>query len=161
MAKDKSKSGDSIHPIFFLFFAASIGLCICGMLIALVICIDRADELFNNVQYQGNWHNTGNSMYQNRWSPFIGGFVDHVKQIPAGLFNGFYYFPAAALVAVIFYPLLVIVVPIYDGFSSMNFSMLLYGWLPFAAGVMLFIASGVLAEMVRSSRAPKINDEKL
>lgn len=130
-------------------------------MIAFIICIDRTDELFNNVRYQQNWHNAGNSMYQNRWTPFVGGFVDHIRLIPIGIFNGFYYFPAAALVTLIFFPLLIFVVPIYDGFAMMDFDLLMYGWLPFGIGIMLFIMAGLLSEMGKSSAPPKISDEKL
>ncbi len=161
MARTRKSGSENIHPIFYLFFLASLMLCVIGMLIAFVICIDRTDELFNNVRYQDNWHNAGNSLYRNRWEPFHGNFIDCVKQIPAGFYVGFGKFPASALVAMVFYPLLVLVFPVYDVFANMDFTMLLIGWLPFLGGILLFILSGLLAQMSKGPPpSAKMPDEK-
>jgi hypothetical protein len=160
MARERKPGSENIHPVFYIFFIASLLLCLTGMLMAFVICIDRTDELFNNVRYQDHWSKAGNSMYKNRWEPFQGNFIECVKQIPAGFYIGFSKFPAAALVAIVFYPLLVLVFPVYDIFANMDFTMLLLGWLPFLGGVLLFILSGLLAQMSKSNPPPKMSDER-
>ena len=155
MARQRKPGSENIHPVFYLFFIVSLVLCLLGMLMAFVICIDRTDELFNAVRYQDHWSKAGNTMYKNRWEPFQGNFIDCVKQIPAGFYIGFSKFPAAALVAIVFYPLLVLVFPVYDLFAHMEFTMLLLGWLPFVGGVLLFILSGLLAQMSKGE-APQV-----
>lgn len=152
----KKKPGD-IHPVFFLFFAVSIALCCVGLLAALVICIDRSDELFNALRYQDDWRVTHTSIYKNKWQPFNGNFFQNLLSIPHELYTGFSEFSAAAFIALILYPLLVFVVPVYDAWMAMNFQMLILGWAPFLAGILLFFVSGVFCEMARVDRTYKKN----
>ncbi len=153
----KTKDRVDIHPVFFLFFGLSIAVSLTGILAALAICIDRCDELFNVLRYQDDWRVAHTSIYKNKWQPFSGNFFEDLIGIPHELYVGFAQFSSAAFIALILFPLLVFVVPVYDAWAAMNFDLLILGWAPFIAGILLFIIVGIICEKTRVDRTYKKN----
>ncbi|MGB4057650.1 MAG: hypothetical protein WBK77_06165 [Alphaproteobacteria bacterium] len=128
--------------MFVLTMLVALFLCLSGILIAFVLGADHIAEFLNKRNYQ------------NEWEPFRGafGFFDYVARIPDEIVNGIRYFPDACFAMLVFYPLTVIILALFEVFEG-DFTMLLMGWLPFFAGIMLFVIGGFffLREPVGSS----------
>lgn len=104
-------------------------LCATGFLLALIICVDRVSEFMNGMNYRNNW------------SPVAGAPLEVIKAIPLNLYICITKFLESLLASLIFFPLLVLIVPLYDLFYSGDASILLYGYLPFAVGAGLVFAA--------------------
>lgn len=134
-----------VHPLFFIVYMICAFFCLSGFLIAVVTCIDRADEWFNALRYQGDWR-TDFLLYHNKWEPFRGGLIARILQIPEGLYVGFADFTLSATVGLLLFPLLVLIVPLHDFFSAGDYGFLLYGWAPFITGGTVFVCAVLLHE---------------
>ncbi len=149
MKRIKKSSAGAFNPLLAVVFTFAIALCVISVLIALIISIDRADELFNSVRYQDNWHQKS-SIYENRWEPFENrNYIQCVLSIPKNLYIALLKFPTSFLIGLIFLPLLVVVVPVYEGFYLGEATMLLLAWLPLVLGIALLACAGLMAEMDR------------
>lgn len=104
-------------------------VCLVSLLIAYVICVDRVSEILNGSGYQNNWH------------PAKGGFVDVLMNLPQNLITCFVKFTEASFACVLFFPLVVLLVPIYNLFFYMDFTILLYGYVPFLAGFGIILSA--------------------
>jgi hypothetical protein len=97
-------------------------ICLTSLLIAYTICVDRVSELLNSSGYQNNWH------------PANGGFIDTLINLPQNLMICFTKFIEAAFACVLFFPILILLVPIYNLYFYLDFTILLYGYVPFLVG---------------------------
>ena len=143
--KDKLSVLRNFQPLFFLIYMACAFCALCGFLIAVVSCIDRADEWFNALRYQTDWRVNMN-FYHNEWAPFKGGFIDRVMQIPHGLYIGFTKFTMSAMVGLLLFPVLIFVIPAYDLFLARDFGFLLYAWAPVIVSGAVFACTVILHE---------------
>lgn len=158
MKPRKPPAGLKSNPLYLLAFAFGVFLCVVSILIALIISVDRADELFNSVRYQGNWHQKG-SIFENKWEPFKGrNYLSCILSIPKNLYVGLFNFPSSFMIGLIFFPLMIFLAPVYEGFFLGEAQMLLLAWLPFLIGMALLSAAGMMAEMDRVKR--KILDKE-
>ncbi|MCC7305453.1 MAG: hypothetical protein IT558_04245 [Alphaproteobacteria bacterium] len=159
--KGKAKSENFANPVFLILFLAGTFLCIVSLLIAYIICIDRADELFNYVRHGSDWRTQRDLMYQNEWNPFQkDSYMAAIQAIPRHIYIAFGYFPTSALIGLIFFPLMIVVVPFYEAYMG-QYLLLLYGWLPFAAGVLVLVAAGLMAEMSKAEKRSRDNLDNL
>ncbi len=113
-----------------------IGACICVMAITLclIICVDRLSEFLNG------------SGYRNNWSPVSGHPLDVLKAIPMNLYICFSKFLEATFASILFFPLVILMVPLYDLFYFGDYSILLYGYLPFISGLAIIFTAIVAGE---------------
>ncbi len=111
---------------------SGMALAVTGMLIAFVLCVDHIADLMG-------WR------LERDWVPLRGGFIDAARQLPRALYESVIYFPEASFAAFIFYPLAVIALAFYEAVQG-YYAIILMGWLPFLAGVTIFLLSGLLIE---------------
>ncbi len=105
-----------------------------GFLISYVICVDWMAEFMD-----------GNRMY-NEWVPVKANFLETLTALPHSLFVAFSKFPIASAMTLIFFPLLIVLLPLYQVSFFGDWSLFYMGWLPFFAGGGLFLLGGILRE---------------
>jgi hypothetical protein len=155
MKKKNPSTADVTNPAFYVLITAAAILFILSILNAAIISTDRADELFNALRYKNDWR-VSSSFYKNTWEPFRNcGYDFCVLRVPGNLWVALNQFPTSFLIGLVFLPLMIFVAPMYEVFFLSEYTMLLFGWLPFALGVISFVASGIIAETNRVNN--KIN----
>jgi hypothetical protein len=136
MAREKKPAGSLTRKLLLmLVLGTGTFLCVTGMVISFVLCADHISEFFNG------WN------YSNGWEPFTGNYFDYIRQIPKEVYVAFGWFPEACFITLIFYPLAVLGIGIYE-VAYGEFTIVLYGWLPFLTGAfgMVFFGFMLLKE---------------
>ncbi len=137
----KGKTRAPVTPFTALIMLAGVFLCITGFLVAYLICVDRVAEFSNGY------------FYQNNWAPFRGGYLDYLMQLPRTLYLSLLHYSHACMISLIFFPLLIFMVPLYDMFFLHDYSAVFYGVTPFMIGAGLVLWSAFLQD---TSRLPKV-----
>ncbi len=138
----KGKTRAPISPFTAVILSGSLFLCVTGFLVAYLICDDRVAEFSNGY------------LHQNNWTPFRGGYLDYLVQLPGTLYIALLHYSHACMMSLIFFPLLIFIVPLYDMFFLHDYSMALKGILPFAIGAVGLLWSVYLQD---SHRVPKVD----
>lgn len=115
-----------------LFFC--MGLSLVSGLMLFVHCTDRIDEFMNGV------------LFQNKWVPLQGDYLQYLMMLPFALKDAVLQYPAAGLAALVFFPVLAVMIPLYDLAAQGMYDIILMAWLPLVACAMIFITVGVFTE---------------
>ena len=126
---------------FIVIIGALIALI--GLLFAFVICVDRVSEFLNG---RG---------YQNKWNPVNGNPVEEFKNLHILLYISVSKFMEASFATLLFFPLVILIVPLTDMFYWGDYSILLYGYLPIITGVGLAFTAIVVSEKTVLKKADK------
>ncbi|MFN3701332.1 MAG: hypothetical protein ACK4VI_07415 [Alphaproteobacteria bacterium] len=127
--RHKRRKVKDLSLLSVLFVFAGFCISFIGFLMALVICTDRVSEFLNGRGAHNNWH------------PTIGEPLDVLMRLPENLIFAFTHFLEALFASILFFPLIVLFVPLYDMFFFWDFSILLYGYLPFIVGFIVILSA--------------------
>lgn len=125
----KKRGKRDLSAVAKLMVLLGMLVCLVSLLVAYVICVDRVSEILNGSGYQNSWH------------PAKGGFISTLTNLPQNLIICFVKFTEASFACVLFFPLVVLLVPIYNLFFYMDFTILLYGYVPFLAGFGIILSA--------------------
>lgn len=83
----------------------------------------------------------------NDWSPDARGASGFFFGLPSNLALLVNYYPLAAFATLIFFPLVVVLMPIYAGFFLDDWTVALFGWVPFLNGLVLVVCGLIFREL--------------
>lgn len=130
--RKRGKRDLSLFSVFMVF--CGMAVCALALLIAFTICVDRISELLNGIGYQ------------NKWNPASGGALNIVLNLPHNLYICFAKFMEASFATILFFPLIILLVPIYNVAYFWDFSILIYGYLPFMVGFAIIISALIASD---------------
>lgn len=128
----KRRADLSFLTKFMIFIGFAI--CLLGFLVALTGCVDRLSEFLNGMGYQ------------NKWNPLRGSFLQIIENLPGNLYICVTKFLEATFASIIFFPLVILAVPLYDLFFYGDFAILLYGFLPIIVGLIIIFAAIITSD---------------
>lgn len=117
-----------------IVLSIGVGIGLIGFLLSFIICVDRVAEFL---------YNRG---FQNDWDPIQGGISDVIENIPLLLYICFMKYLEASFATLLFFPLIVLIVPIYSIWHYADFSLLIYGYIPLFIGIAIALFSIVAGE---------------
>ncbi len=123
-----------------ILLIAGIIITALGVIVGYIICVDRAAEFLNGFGYQ------------NKWFPEKFGFAWMVKNIPQLLYVCVTKYLEASFASALFFPLVILLVPLTDAMFFNTYVILLYCYVPVALGSALIIWAIVFGERKAPSR---------
>ncbi len=122
-----------------LFLTGLAGM-LYGLLGTYVLCVFYLEEYINGVRIV-NWYHPDTSSLLAFW-----------KDLPSLLVMTFVRYDLSAFATILFFPLVATLVPVWAGFSSGNWTILVFGWGPLLAGSALGLFGAALWVRARDRR---------
>lgn len=122
-----------------LFLVGAAGM-VCGLLGLYVLCVFYLEEHINGVRII-NWYQPDTSSLTAFW-----------KDLPSLFLLTFTRYQLSSFATLLFFPLVVILIPVWAGFSDGNWTILVFGWGVFLAGSALSLLGAALWVRARDRR---------
>lgn len=128
-----------IFPGVVLFLVGLAGMC-SGLIGTYVLCVFYLEEYINGVRII-NWRTPDTSSLLAFW-----------RDLPDLFVLTFSRYDHSAFATLLFFPLVSTVLPLWAGFSSGNWSLVVFGWAPLLAGSALCLLGAALWVRARDHR---------